>query len=207
MPPETSTRHATDLRILPRLKRETREAHLAIEAVAIATGFLEDPAAYARYLRATYGFHAAIEPKLERALPELAGRSKLAWLREDLAALGVEPDGLAREDALGPLADRAAAFGAAYVIEGSTLGGRFILARLGRSGIARGATRFFSGYGGDTGRMWRSFGDALAGFAAETGRGDAIVAGANETFDVMRAWIAQASMRQSSASSTRSDAL
>lgn len=142
--------------MLVRLEHETRSEHEAIEEVAVATGFLASEAAYARYLRAMHGFFAAIEPELERAMPELAGRGKLGWLAADLAALGEDPSALAVCPGVRPFVDRAAAFGAGYVVEGSMLGGRYILDRLRRANVAPHARTFFAGYGPETGARWLS---------------------------------------------------
>jgi len=112
---------------------------------------------------------------------------KTAWLEEDLrqldSACQVEPLG-ARGDSSRPatlsaavLADledeplaspfRGQGFGAAagclYVLEGATLGSRVILGLLGRARErpAEGATRFFAGYGPQTGERWARLGGEL----------------------------------------------
>jgi heme oxygenase len=191
MATEASESHVARGRILARLKQETVREHEAIEAAAVATGFLVDAGAYRRYLRAMYGFFAAIEPELERALPELAGRAKLDWLRADLVALGEVPDAVRVCPHIRPFTDRSRAFGAGYVVEGSMLGGRYILDRLRRAGVAPEARTFFTGYGPDTGARWRSFVAMLGAFAGEDGCSDAIVEGANATFLTLRGWLSR----------------
>lgn len=50
------------------------------------------------------------------------------------------------------------ALGYAYVIEGSTLGGRVILKHINASlGLDAEGTRFFAGYGAETGTYWKNF--------------------------------------------------
>jgi len=171
-----------------RLRNETADAHRAIEQVAVATGFLTGPDAYQGYLRALHGFYAGLEDalgavaELPRWLPDLAERRKTIWLATDLAVLGVVAD--APRIALS-FPDATAALGAAYVVEGATLGGRWILAHLGPA-IPEDARTFFRGYEGQTGERWRSYGRALE----EHGEADRLIASAVVTFEQMKHWIA-----------------
>lgn len=105
--------------------------------------------------------NATIVPSLERrlltmswpaALDAPARLVKTDWLLADLGSLP-EPIEFELE-----VTDLAAGWGLFYVLEGSTLGGSAILARLG----ARGAdSRFLRGYGRSTGVRWRRFLDLL----------------------------------------------
>lgn len=55
-------------------------------------------------------------------------------------------------------ASLAYALGYAYVIEGSTLGGRVILKHLNQTlNLGENGTRFFAGYGAETGSFWKGF--------------------------------------------------
>ena len=68
------------------------------------------------------------EPRVAALLDEdafLAPRRRSPLARQDLAALGAEPDAALRFD-LDVLDDAAAAWGSLYVVEGSTLGGLVI---------------------------------------------------------------------------------
>lgn len=169
-----------------RLRRETADAHAAIERVALATRFLDDPVAYGRYLAALHGFYAGVEdalarvPDLERWLPDLTERRKAPWLAEDLRALDVGP--------LAPMAasypDVASALGAGYVVEGATLGGRWILAHL-APGIPSDARRFFTGYGAATRSRFVTYCHAVEQHAHQ----DRIVSAAVQTFRSMQAWL------------------
>lgn len=173
-----------------RLREETADAHAAIETVALATGFLHDPVAYGRYLAALHGFYLGVEdalarlPDLERWLPDLAERRKAAWLAEDLRALALAASP-ARFEAQVP--DVATALGVAYVTEGATLGGRWILAHLAPA-IPPGARRFFAGYGPDTRTRFLAYCRAVE----EHRTPDAIASAAVRTFRDMTTWIASA---------------
>jgi heme oxygenase len=83
------------------------------------------------------------------------------------------------------------------VIEGSTLGGRFILSRLPPAIAAvRGtATAFLEGYGAATGAKWRGFTQlaehAIAGPGAPPGAEADAIAGARDTFTHLIDWLAR----------------
>jgi len=147
-------------------------------------------ATYARFLARMYGFHAAIErvfadhAALTRAGFDPESRCKAPLLAADLHELGLDPNLLERS-ALPDLVSLARALGAAYVIEGSTLGGTFIRSRL----TLDVPMRFLAGYGAATGAMWKVFGAIcdreLAGHAAR----DEAVTAARETFGALTAWL------------------
>jgi heme oxygenase (biliverdin-IX-beta and delta-forming) len=79
------------------------------------------------------------------------------------------------------------------VIEGSTLGGKFILARLPPQLAAlRGtATAFLEGYGSDTGARWRSFGALVEREIATAAAEAEAIAGARDAFARLIDWLAR----------------
>lgn len=182
--------------ILERLKLETAAEHAAIER---ATGVM-DPGltlpAYRAYLERTLGFYQVVEQQLRQlgvwqALNLPADeREKLPLLAEDLVMLGnIEPASVRACDAPPQLASTAEAIGAAYVLEGSTLGGRVISRHL-RSLFGPDVPRaFLECYGSDTGERWASFRAALASFAGSRELEDRIIAGAQETFRSFTRWL------------------
>jgi heme oxygenase (biliverdin-IX-beta and delta-forming) len=94
---------------------------------------LADPASYRAFLTAHARALPAVEHALDAAgfaerLPDWAERHRTAALTGDLAGVGTEPP----EPLPFPTpADAAAAWGAAYVVEGSRLGGKFLAQRVG----------------------------------------------------------------------------
>ncbi|MFT3698080.1 MAG: biliverdin-producing heme oxygenase [Kofleriaceae bacterium] len=132
-------------------------------------------ATYARYLQRMYGFHAACERAF--SIP-FEGRYKSDAIAADLAELGVAAEPLA---VVPDMRSRSYELGCAYVIEGSTLGGRFILAKMPKQR----ATRFLDGYGDATGRMWKEF-CALLETADDL---DEAIAGARDTFAALITWL------------------
>jgi heme oxygenase len=179
------------------LKERTQDLHQEAETyvrILDADAGLPD---YARYLAAMHGFHAPLEaalaadPALAEAGFDAPARRKRQLLERDLASLGAAlPAPCAALPQVGSLARR---LGVAYVLEGSTLGGKFILARL-PAGLAplRGiATSFLDGYGAATGARWREFGAIIERFVtSETVEAEA-VAGARDTFGRLIDWLAR----------------
>jgi len=122
---------------------------------------------------------------------DAAARRKQALLRADLEALAVDHARLPRCADLPEIGELPRAVGAAYVLEGSTLGGPFIVSRMrARLGHLIGrATAFLEGYRERTGAMWRGYGAlaerALAGDDALR----AAIAAARSTFAKLVAWL------------------
>lgn len=183
---------------LRRLKDETSDLHLRAEQYVR----ILDPDAtvvdYARYLRAMWGYHTPLEetfvvtPALTAIgfVPELRRRAHL--LAQDLIALD-DPGPWSRCTVLPSAPSLPHLLGVAYVLEGSTLGGRYILAKLPPSlAPLRGrATAFLTGYGADTGPRWRAFVAIAERFLDTPGACDAAVVAARDTFSRLIDWLAQ----------------
>ncbi len=155
---------------LAALRRSTRAQHDRIESV-VDMEALADPQRYGRILQAFEAFLSPWEERIVAAMPApwhpwLRRRSRLAFLREDLRALQLTPQG--RCDALPGLPSPAAAWGSLYVIEGSALGGQVIARRRGQPHDSA----YFRGFGAETGPMWQEFcarlGESLDGDPAAT---------------------------------------
>lgn len=180
--------------LLASLKSATAGHHARVEAAMPSLDQLATPAGYAAALRALHGFHAAWEPAIWRTEGVVeagidGGRRKLPLLDADLRALGIEPCGPAPEASIRGAAQ---ALGALYVLEGATLGGRIIhrhVADVLGVTAERGAA-YYGGYGNDTGARWKAFGAAATCFAAATGDGARVVAGAVTCFAALEAWLA-----------------
>lgn len=184
--------------VTARLRAESREAHAGLEA---ALGFLDEhvaPARYAALIRRWYGFHAVLEPRLDRwheqsRVLDWPPRRKLRLLTADLAALGVRGPAvraIPHCPVVPDVATSAQALGVLYVVEGATLGGAVLDRRLERSGIPADARRFLSSYRQDVGPAWKRFGAATDRWVAgDPVREDAVVAAALETFAALRCWL------------------
>jgi heme oxygenase len=169
---------------MARLKRETQALHGATEARMPVMDPALTRAAYAGLLAQMYALISPLETRLlALGLPaslSLEDRLKTPALRRDLSALGVA---VPTERADWLPGDVPAGLGTLYVLEGGTLGGQIISRHLEpRLGLGAGAgLAYFSGYGPQTGPMWKRFAEAMT---REVGPevGDAVVEGARETF-------------------------
>jgi heme oxygenase len=184
--------------VLQRLKEATSALHLEAEKHV----HILDPDArrseYVRYLRAMHGFHAPLEQmflghsELAEAGFDAEGRCRKAdWMRRDLRSVGDDANLRACESV--PEANTlSSAIGVAYVIEGSTLGGRFILSKLpaALAPLRGSATRYLEGYGSDTGARWRAFANLVDKSAIDA---SAVEAAACETFERLIDWLQEAS--------------
>ncbi len=183
------------------LREQTAALHRATEARLGLPGAIRTRDDYTAWLARFYGLYCPLEAKLtaltsETALgPMLQQRKQTPQLREDLGALGINPDDLplAPASILPLLPDFAAALGAHYVLEGSTLGGVLILraveTRLGDA--VAGAARFFGGRSNSVGPMWHSFSGQLDAYGqAWPSRRADVVTGARQTFEAMLLWCA-----------------
>lgn len=178
-----------------RLRAETRTAHERLEESIDLTALTASPERYQALVSRFYGFHAALEPGLMTALaPEYRPVERADLLSHDLQTLGLpdtEIDNLPRCAEIPEHASRARAFGVAYVLEGSALGGqivgRIVKDRLGYD-RDQGAA-FFFGQGRHIGEDWRAFGAACDRYFAQHGGEAEAVQAANETFDAIGVWL------------------
>ena len=180
--------------IVDRLRDATRELHREVEdASSVADGGLPR---YVWFVEKQYGFHAPLEPRLAQASGlgalDLERRRRAHLFAADLLHFGGHPARLPRCEALPEVDTRARALGALYVLEGSTLGGVFLLHQLGR---ALGITPAAGGsgiapYGAGLRDMWVSYTDALDRFVRAAPAAEAeIVDAAQETFRRMVGWM------------------
>jgi heme oxygenase (biliverdin-IX-beta and delta-forming) len=178
--------------LLASLKQETIQLHQQIEngLDLFRSDFtLED---YRSLLVRFYGYYSPWEERAAVTAPcLLAQRSKRANLAIDLEYLGMPRDeisSIAPCDDLPPLDTPARVLGSMYVVEGSTLGGQILLRHMrSRFGLKQAGCAFFSGYGEQTGRMWKQFGGILEESPSEWR--PEIVSSAVATFESMGRWL------------------
>ena len=184
--------------IMERLRNETKSAHQKLEKATIpfikkATG----TSAYACLLRMFYGYFKPVENQVHELIhadliPDIMERRQSAALLADLNTIGDNTAHLALTDSLPVIRTVPQALGAMYVLEGSTLGGRFIsqmlMKQLNRD-AANGIT-FFSGYGEQTEAKWAFFTETMNAYAnAHPLNLNEIVAAADETFTKFGEWV------------------
>lgn len=175
------------------VKTETAVLHQEVEQLLIprlsAIQSLKD---YAAILQSFYTFYLPIEKAIQQQISsslllDIEKRRTANLIADDLAFLGV-PVSKQYCDHLPEIKSIAQAFGAMYVLEGSTLGGKMIAKMLARNSaysISSGALNFFQGYKEATGMMWTAFVNVL-NQQTDT---DTIVHAANETFYHLKSWL------------------
>ena len=154
---------------------------------------LQPPLRRERFVAVLQGFlafHRVWEPKVavlvgDPAVTAPRGRTRL--IEQDLQALGEGASAVRRAFDLGFLADRSAAWGSLYVMEGSTLGGQVISKALRSAAWAPGdGLTYFNPYGRRTAAMWASFREALDSASADLDA-EAAARGARLTFQALQA--------------------
>lgn len=174
------------------LREETKSEHAATEkAMMPLLKSARDKESYTRLLCAMYTYLKPVEDavfrKIEAAhLPDQASRRTMGHMSNDLEALGAAncAQNLATE--LPKIETTAQAFGALYVLEGSTMGGQIV------GGIVRKNlpgelhhTRYFDSYGEQTRMMWGKFIGALNAFGeTNPGSHQEVLSAARETFSL-----------------------
>ena len=164
------------------LRSATAGAHAALDGALMPPGARWTRERYVAFLQATLAVVSAAEPAVTAGLPDFAPcgeRTRASRLRDDLVALGQRafpPPSPAFADVPGA----AAAYGTAYVLEGSQLGGRVIAGHvagalaLGDDGLA-----YLRPAGAPAGSRWKTFVAGLDAFGAVAGERD---------WDIAAAW-------------------
>lgn len=185
--------------LLDALRARTSSQHQALDAALTLTTGLT-PARYDAFLRASLAVVDVLEPAVARWLGPFEGPDRRERLRADRAALAArcgaigggasEPHVEVREPS-----SLAEAFGCAYVLEGSTLGG-VVLARAVQPALGLGdeGTSYLRLRGERTGELWRGFVARLEDFGAHASAADHAAACelAAATFDAYRDAFARA---------------
>ena len=175
------------------LRLQTRSHHERMEQLNELPRTIPDHLAQ---LTAFYGFIAPWEEAVSHVLPATdpirAGRAKTPWLEADLEFFGVDAAqraALPRARTIPSVESRAHILGAAYVLEGSTLGGQFISQHLERTlGLRdRQGYRFFASYGPEVRRQWDAFRAELLATSSPAAD-ELILTSARQTFEHLHAW-------------------
>jgi heme oxygenase (biliverdin-IX-beta and delta-forming) len=178
-----------------RLRAATDPAHRALEASLDWQARVATLDGYRDLLGRLYGFHAVWESAIAAGLADesfLAPRRRLALVASDLDHLGLPPSAItALPKPVSPMLDGpAAATGALYVLEGSTLGGQLIgrhIAKL--HGFSSAGLAYYRAHGPAAGAMWAAFRKRLEIFGDDPVAEAALTGAAVSTFSAMRAWL------------------
>lgn len=179
---------------LDKLRYVTSPSHKKLEQLPISAALTNPNISrdiYFEYLALMYNIVADAEtnifPQLKKIIPDLDQRRKSDWLKRDLHFGPFDENKPSRPlSADGPFSD-SFALGIFYVLEGSTLGGRYILKNINETlalDETNGASYFF-GYGNQTGNYWKNFLATLTQYESFANDSDSIIAGAEFAFDAI----------------------
>jgi heme oxygenase len=146
------------------LKLATAAAHASLERTLATHGFFDSRERYIGYLQRFLAFQSEAECVLNAALasqvvPDWKERRRSHLARADLQALGASEGALPVSSGHLPvMALPEQILGIAYVLEGSTLGGAYLLKQLAPIGItASHGGSYLASYGPSRGKMWQRF--------------------------------------------------
>lgn len=186
----------TSYPILEKLRAATGELHKTLDtSLYPLIQNMKTPEEYAKLLNTFYAYFKPVEDKVynfisDEQLDDHNERRNTGYILHDLEQLDFKNNiPLATNT---PVIDNAAAaFGALYVMEGSTLGGKIIAKTIGGNlNLQNGsALNFFSGYKDQTGPKWLKFIEALNSFAASNNNDDVIIEAAKDTFKKLKYFI------------------
>jgi heme oxygenase len=178
----------------------TAQEHGEVERTLALPGSIQTMADYRRWLIRFFGIYQPLEYLLSGFAGWSAAGIRVDQLGhtqalvKDLKAMECEVNSIdfASREALPMVETLGHALGALYVLEGSKLGGRYILKdlsnRLGSD--IEGMDAFFTGYGAHTAVRWASFKGSLDRFSAlRPVEFSQVIAGAKMTYAAIGAWM------------------
>jgi heme oxygenase len=183
--------------IIDELRSRTQPSHLELDrAVYPIIQQVRTIEAYDKLLSVFYGY---FKPVYDQFLPfdlppAFSGndeRRKPEWILGDRKQLGMETNDLALCDDIPPLTSKAAALGAYYVLEGSTMGGAIISKKIKENlGFTNdNGTCFFNGYGEHNKKMWNDFLSLLNEENLTDVTREELIDSAQKTFLKFKDWI------------------
>jgi heme oxygenase len=179
------------------IKEATLTNHQQVEKVLVSQmKSMRSKQDYVDLLHLFYGYFGGLEQQInayinQSDMPDYAQRRKTEAIANDLKALGSQVPAVAGHNYLPQINNDLQAFGALYVIEGSTLGGKIISKMIQQHlNLANAAgLSFFNGYGDDTQQMWDTFKQQLNAVVKSPADEETVLAAANETFGKFKQWL------------------
>jgi heme oxygenase len=178
---------------LDKLKNQTATAHKKLESLPVSASIISPQmkiADYCHYLSLMYDVHYSAQeivfPLLKDHITDLAEREKTQLINKDLSFLHST-----KNNTVSVFSNKAInvpfALGILYVIEGSSLGGRFILKNIETiPGLdQQHGVSYFTGYGNKTGSYWKTFLNQLTTYQQQNNCQDEIINGAVYAFDTI----------------------
>jgi heme oxygenase len=146
---------------IQRLKAITDFTHERLDTRIMAAEPFASRERYALFLDVQHHFHGDVDPiyndvQLNQMLPGLAGRARLAALRQDIIDIRGAVPAVARVE--GQVPSLPTSLGWLYVAEGSNLGAAFLLKEASKLGLSEAfGARHLAGHPDGRGLHWRNF--------------------------------------------------
>ncbi|HEX8546268.1 MAG TPA: biliverdin-producing heme oxygenase [Cytophagaceae bacterium] len=186
--------------ILDRLKNDTVYNHKLLESNVLLSTLMTDQLTvdiYKKILSKFFTYFLPIEEKITPFLqdnafiPDFTRRRKAILLTDDLHHYKIAENTLEFCQLLPEIKNVSQAMGALYVLEGSSLGGRFISKKVNETigATPEGGAKFYHGYGAETGSYWKKFCEYLLSYASNVSDQSEIVETANSTFLKLNSWL------------------
>lgn len=179
------------------IKEVTQTQHQQLEKALVAKmKAIRSMQGYVDLLKMFYGYFGGLEQQINRYinssyLHDYDQRRKTNAMADDIIALQDSVPVTASGNDLPAINNSLQAFGALYVIEGSTLGGSIISKMMqqhlqfnGQKGLS-----FFNGYGEQTHQMWTGFKTALNAAVKNADDAKVVTQAANDTFAGFKNWM------------------
>jgi heme oxygenase len=186
-----------DLTFAEYIKLHTKTEHAALEKQLVGIiKKINNREQYIHLLRMFHGYYQRLEIEMEQYLkneriPDIEKRRKANALLQDIRDLGGDSQWEQVQVETPVIDSYARALGAAYVLEGSTLGG-VIIAKMIRTQIpdisAEKGFAFFNFYGEQAPEMWKKFRTYLLALTRIEEQ-EACTETARQTFIKFKAWI------------------
>lgn len=181
--------------MIEQLRQATKRQHADLDhAIFPLIQSIRTPEQYAELLRVFYGYFQPVYEKIDQfidksVLFDYDRRRKPAVLLGDLESIGATGSVPALCENIPSITNAAEAFGALYVLEGSTMGGKIISKKLmENTGLGEHCFKFFSGYGELNGQMWGIFAETLQ-HPSLASSASQLTDAAGDTFRLFHEWI------------------
>lgn len=182
--------------LIDKLRNATRPTHEELDAAMLPyIRNIRSAEAYCKLLAAFYGFFTPVYEQINAYLqtsylPDYNTRRKPEDIVTNLSRLSCPVPVSDHAKHLPSITNNASAFGALYVMEGSTLGGLMIKKMLAeQTGLPDEQLSFFAGYGKATRERWNGFIAALNSIAQNEEEEQAAVEAASQTFSCFKEWL------------------
>ena len=189
-------RQNTTLIISEEIKKATVQSHRVLEKLVVdQIRSIATSKDYAHLLGLFYSYFGALELMIDQHIstqyfPDLNDRRKADLISKDLERLGEQVPKRSGPKFLPVVNNNYRALGALYVIEGSSLGGRYIAKMIqDKLPDTTNGFLFFVGYGDKTNEMWDRFKNNLDSIPVNQDEIKSILSGASDTFLKFAEWI------------------